>query len=206
MSPDGPTSPPPEERLLNLIRKQTRPQPITPAANPSPSPTAGGAALVLVRRMTVPWSTIAGWSLGVILVAEVLYVLILAIQPIPHIVITSTVSAPVSEAMAATLDDVPSLAASATPTLFQAEGMGSAVPTVRPTGPVSGTTKLLASRLNLMGIVSGNPPQAIIEDTQTKKTYFVTAGQPVVEGAVLEQVLDNRVVLDINGEKIELAL
>jgi len=60
--------------------------------------------------------------------------------------------------------------------------------------------------LTLMGIVSGNPAQAIIEDAETKKTYFVTPGQMVVDGAVLERVLDNRVVLDLNGEKIDLTL
>ena len=57
-----------------------------------------------------------------------------------------------------------------------------------------------------MGIVAGEPAQAIIEDTQTNKTYFVTAGQAVVEGAVLDKVLDNRVILDLDGEKIELSL
>lgn len=57
-----------------------------------------------------------------------------------------------------------------------------------------------------MGIVSGNPGQAIIEDSQTKKTHFVTVGQVVVEGAVVEQVLDHHVILDLDGEKIDLTL
>ena len=57
-----------------------------------------------------------------------------------------------------------------------------------------------------MGIMAGNPGQAIIEDTQTKKSYFVSPGQPVVDGAMLDQVLDNRVILDFEGEKIELSL
>ena len=57
-----------------------------------------------------------------------------------------------------------------------------------------------------MGIVAGDSPQAIIEDSETKKTFFVTAGQMVVDGAVVEQVLDHRVVLTVAGEKIELSL
>ena len=57
-----------------------------------------------------------------------------------------------------------------------------------------------------MGIVSGDPGEAVIEDAETKKTYFVTTGQAVVEGATLERVLDNRVILDLGGEKIELTL
>jgi type II secretory pathway component PulC len=64
----------------------------------------------------------------------------------------------------------------------------------------------LVTRLTLSGIVAGDPAQAIIEDTETKKTYFVTAGQPVAEGAVLDQVESNRVILDLNGEKITLSL
>ena len=64
----------------------------------------------------------------------------------------------------------------------------------------------MAARLTLMGIMAGNPGQAIIEDSQTKKTYFVTVGQGVVEGAVVEKILDNRIQLDLAGEKIELSL
>ena len=46
----------------------------------------------------------------------------------------------------------------------------------------------------------------IIEDSETKKTFFVTAGQMVIEDAVVEQVLDSRVILTVAGEKIELSL
>ena len=70
----------------------------------------------------------------------------------------------------------------------------------------SGSANLLSSRLTLMGIVSGEPAQAIIADSQTQKTYFVSVGQPVAEGAMLEQILDNRVILNYSGEKIELTL
>ena len=66
--------------------------------------------------------------------------------------------------------------------------------------------KELAARLNLMGIVAGDQPQAIIEDSQTHKTYFVISGQAVSEGAVVEKVLENRVILSIDGETIELTL
>ena len=100
------------------------------------------------------------------------------------------------------MPDMPSLTASAARALFAP----SAFTADASHAPPSVSAKLLASRLTLMGIVSGNPAQAIIEDSQTQKTYFVTTGQAVVEGAVLEQVLDNRVVLDLGGEKIELTL
>ena len=57
-----------------------------------------------------------------------------------------------------------------------------------------------------MGIVAGNPSQAILEDSKTGKTYFVSVGQSAVDGAVLEEVRDNRVVLSVGGERFELGL
>ena len=103
------------------------------------------------------------------------------------------------------LSDLPSLASSASPTLF-ASGIEPVVEKPVTKAAQSEAAKLLASRLTLMGIVSGNPSQAIIQDSQTQKTYFVTVGQSVVDDAVLEQVKDHGAILDLNGEKIELAL
>ena len=106
------------------------------------------------------------------------------------------------------LDEMPSLSASASRPLFSVSAAASSsagTDQVTRAAP-SATAQQLAARLTLMGIVAGNPAQAIIQDSQTQKTYFVKVGQPVVEGAVLEQVLEHRAVLNLNGEKIELAL
>jgi hypothetical protein len=65
---------------------------------------------------------------------------------------------------------------------------------------------MLAARLTLTGIVSGDPPQAIIEDSETHKTFFVTPGQTIVAGAMLERLEENRAVLSYGGERIELGL
>ena len=70
----------------------------------------------------------------------------------------------------------------------------------------SGTVMSLVARLTLTGIVEGDPAQAIIEDSETKKTYFVTAGQVIVGGAILEKVGDTGVVLNLAGERIDLTL
>ena len=71
--------------------------------------------------------------------------------------------------------------------------------------PPSMDAKQFAAKLTLTGIITGDPPQAILEDTETKKTYFVSPGQ-VVDGAVVESVLENRVILNLQGEKVELGL
>lgn len=103
---------------------------------------------------------------------------------------------------------VPALADRVPPSLFAppAGRAGVSAATDEPGGALSAAAITLASRLTLMGIVSGAPPQAIIEDAQTNKTYFVTEGQRIVGGAVLREVLDNRVLLELNGERIELML
>ena len=85
-----------------------------------------------------------------------------------------------------------------------AEASGASEP--GPTRAPSERANELAGRLNLLGIMAGESPQAIIEDRQTQKSYFVSAGQVVVEGAVVRQILDNRVILDLQGEIIELSL
>jgi hypothetical protein len=76
----------------------------------------------------------------------------------------------------------------------------------RPSMAMSQEAKALAGRLNVIGLVDGNPPQAIIEDTQGQKTYFVSKGQHVTEGLVVTDIREDRVVLDLNGQTIELSL
>jgi hypothetical protein len=213
MSPDGPTRPPPEEKLLRLIRgKAAKPPPQPDAA---PDAADGVEAVVFspeVRRDRArpAWSQVAMAVLGAILGMELLWLAWQAAWPLPPVEAlpagapegAAAVPPPAPDAAAAAMPELPSLAAIARDALFAASSGGAAAGFV----PPSGSATLLASRLTLMGIVAGDPAQAIIEDAQTQKTYFVTAGQAVVEGAVLDQVLDNRVVLDLGGEKIELTL
>jgi len=133
---------------------------------------------------------------------------VLLLRPLPEVRVPAVPEVSPPPAEVPPLADMPSLAASAARPLFQSAAAGASAPGVSPTagaGP-SDVAKALASRLTLMGIVSGEPPQVVIEDAETKKTYFVTIGQAVVEGAVVEQVLENRVILDLGGEKIDLSL
>ena len=68
------------------------------------------------------------------------------------------------------------------------------------------TAKKLRTRLSLNGIVEGNPPQAIIEDAETRKTFFVTEGQDLLEGAVVEKVTGNQAIIKLGDETITLTL
>lgn len=63
----------------------------------------------------------------------------------------------------------------------------------------------IKARLNLLGIVSGERPQAIIEDKKAKKTYFLYKGDFISNAQVIE-ILQGRVRLKYKGEEFELFL
>jgi len=57
--------------------------------------------------------------------------------------------------------------------------------------------------MNLLGIISGDNPQAIIEDKNTQKTYYLNKGQNIRE-FTLEEIKEGRVILNYKGQKLEL--
>ncbi len=59
--------------------------------------------------------------------------------------------------------------------------------------------------LSLIGIIAGEKPQAVIEDRKIQKTYFLNKGQAVNQLTV-EDILEDRVIFDFEGEKLELDL
>lgn len=210
MSPDGFPKPPPEEKLLRLIRGKG-PKASVPAA--SPQAAATGTTRRVLRRapartqLGVGWLKMAMGCLVLILCLEGAYLVVEATRPVPSIEVpTNPADSPGNSPPPLEPEAVPSLAASASRQLFEAPAVAAPAPSEITRPALSESAKLLASRLTLMGIVSGDPAQAIIQDSQTGKTYFVTTGQSLAEGALLEQVLDNRVILDVGGERIELAL
>lgn len=62
-----------------------------------------------------------------------------------------------------------------------------------------------ASRFRLVGILSGDKPQAIIEDTQTQRTLYASPGQRI-EGMMVESVTAGKVVLSDGDERFDLTL
>ena len=63
----------------------------------------------------------------------------------------------------------------------------------------------IAGKFNLVGIMPGANPQAIIEDRETGKTYYLYKGASF-DGGVVQEIGNGRVVLDYKGEKINLVL
>lgn len=59
--------------------------------------------------------------------------------------------------------------------------------------------------INLIGIISGENPQAIIEDKKTQKTYYVKKGESM--GAFqVEEIQEGKVTLSYMSEKFDLYL
>lgn len=63
----------------------------------------------------------------------------------------------------------------------------------------------ILANLNLLGIITGENNQAIIEDKTLKKTYFLYKGDSFGDLKVYD-IKDNGVILDYNGERIELKM
>ena len=157
----------------------------------------------------------AGWlraviaGLGVVIGLEALTLLTLWTKPLP----TIAASTPAASSSPAATEDagegpgIPSLASAVGRPMFQMDAQAPAAAAEGPVGaPQTDRARQLVERLSLIGLVSGDPPQAIIEDTETKKTYFVSVGQFLAEGLRVEALRDNRITLSLHGEKFELVL
>ena len=71
----------------------------------------------------------------------------------------------------------------------------------RPQAPAMDVSK----RFSLVGIIAGDNLQAIIEDKDTSKTYYLYE-QDSFNGVIVEEIKKGRVILDYNGESLALIL
>ncbi len=200
----------PEERLLRLIRGGGSSGTVAgepPSQAMPPIALSAGSLGRAPRRWQWPaWSlTAVNLGLGVFVVLEAALLIVLIVAPQPTILPASArpqAHAEPANAHTATAEVTAPMTFAVSRPLFQ---LGSGE-TAWSSSPSAGAGAVIARRFNLIGVVAGEPSQAVIEDTQTTKTYFVTRGQPVVEGWMVESVGQDRVLLDRSGEKLELSL
>jgi len=69
--------------------------------------------------------------------------------------------------------------------------------------PASGVNVDLMKDISLVGILSGENPQAVIEDIKTHKTYYATKGQFIGEFQV-EDIQEGKIILNYKGQRFEL--
>jgi type II secretory pathway component PulC len=72
------------------------------------------------------------------------------------------------------------------------------------TTPSTVATDLIKD-INLVGIISGDNPQVVIEDKNLKKTYYLNKGQFISEFQ-LEDIQEGKVILNYKGQRFELYL
>jgi type II secretory pathway component PulC len=63
----------------------------------------------------------------------------------------------------------------------------------------------LIKNINLVGIISGENSQAVIEDKKIQKTYYLTKGQFIGEFQI-EDIREGKVILNYHGKRFELYL
>ena len=61
----------------------------------------------------------------------------------------------------------------------------------------------LAKQLKLVGILLDKDPKAIVEDLTTQQTFFLSPGERI-GNAVVEEIREDKVILDFAQEKVEL--
>jgi type II secretory pathway component PulC len=57
--------------------------------------------------------------------------------------------------------------------------------------------------INLVGVIMGDSPQAVIEDKKAQKTYYLIQGQFIGDFQV-EEIMSGKVILNYHGQKFEL--
>ena len=76
---------------------------------------------------------------------------------------------------------------------------------VDPEKPVGAVSADLVKDINLVGIISGENPQAIIEDKKAQKTYYLRKGQ-FIGVLQLEGIAEGKIILKYEGQRYELYL
>lgn len=71
--------------------------------------------------------------------------------------------------------------------------------------PISGANVDLIKDISLVGIIAGENPQAIVEDKNTHKSYYLNKGQFIGEFQ-LEDIREGKIILNYHGQRYELYL
>lgn len=79
-----------------------------------------------------------------------------------------------------------------------------AAPSAKKDSPKMAPLELLGN-YSLAGIVSGENPQAIVEDKKSKNTYFLNKGQFLGDFRI-EDIQEGKVILELKGQRFELSL
>lgn len=202
----------PEEKLLRLIRgdKKQQPKPVVAVAqspvNMAPAKPVIPAAVKYERRPL----KLVNLTLIVLLVSAILFLV--------YDLVSSNLKPPIPgirrEAKIKKDEIPPCVPAQVTPFSSYQEVVGrrelfkplrTDAPSAKTSKPSTNLGYEKLKDLSLIGIVAGEKPQAIIEDRKIQKTHFLNKGQ-TIDQLTVEDILEDRVIFDFEGEKLELVL
>lgn len=208
---------PPEEKLLKLIRGEKR-------ARPAPSPEQEPAVERKIATGKIDFAaplknqslSLANISLGhsvirkaiiVIISASFIYLIASYIYPL---VSPKKVSFPDISGKTESLKFTPKEELKPYDFYLEAVRGRSIFGVVSSPGQGQGIAQAAANadlvkQINLVGIISGGNPQAIVEDKTTQKTYYVIKGQTVGEIQV-EDIQADKIIISYKGQRFELYL
>ncbi len=206
----------PEEKLLRLIRGERKKPPvslpkevnISIQEKPQPDKTSQKFVFELqkyISRLDTKAFIIIGF------IAAVLYLLSAIAQPFfIRKKVSSLAEESYQEAKGPAYIEVDKNGVSATYDFYaqgvknkQIFGTGSTVSQGEPADVTVGGS--FAKDINLLGVISGDNPQAIIEDRKSQKTYYVNKGQMIGELQVTD-IRDGKVTLNYGGQVFELSI
>ena len=182
----------PEEKLLHLIRGQKTGDAQKPAMHPGQW---------LRRHFTA--SLLRNCSAGLFLLSLV-YLAYVLVYPYTN---AGKIKLPEQGKQKKSLSSVSPLPEETRPLEFYTQALKEdrlfgSMPAGQAQLPAAATAEALKD-ISLVGIVSGEPGQAVIEDKQAQRTYYVTKGQSVAEYQV-EDIQEGKIILNRNGQKYEL--
>ncbi len=203
----------PEEKLLKLIREEKKPKKATVVAVAHEAAVLKKAAVELAvetRQAGLPLRNFhSPWFLMGFLVVSLFFSLSAFIYPMLDLSKVRLPEVTKEKGTAGPLASGPEvkplesyLEGLTQRQIFRAVSVSDVVPVS--TAAVTNTLDLFKD-MTLIGIISSNPPQAVIEDKKTQKTYYLSVGQAIGDLTV-DHIQEGKVILDYLGTKYEMYL
>lgn len=206
----------PEEKLLRLIKGQKKPgasgemkpaiSAITPSvknlgAKPDLKTTAAASAQQYLKSVNIKMVVLAAFAISCIyLISTFIYPMIA-----PKTIVIPKVAPEKNQAgIASSENEAKNYDYYTQGTDRQIFVSPAAQEAERPAASAAVSADIVKD-VSLVGIISGDNPQAVIEDKKTQKTYYVEKGQSIGDIKV-EEIQEGKVILNYKGQKFELYL
>lgn len=201
-----------EEKLLNLIRKKNpadkKDQAKTPPLNPAAWMPPAGDPWGFLKTMTLMFMTIC-LGLTVYIVSQIVLV-----KPAADDLAGLEQARPEIEDETSGPEEIlpqPKLFTDYAQTFSQRDLFMSALQRAQagtvtapaPDAPPAPPVLDLAQNFKLVGIILDNDPKAVVEDVRNQRTLFLSHGDQL-EGAVLKEIRDGKVIFMLNDQRLEL--